>query len=147
MQACQFCNQQQGMIPVVGGVIYEDERVYAHHFYDDDGPTYLGHLMAEPKRHVPSFAELSDEDAQALGLLVARLSRALKACAGAEHVYAEFYGEVIPHVHIHVIARYAGTPPEYWRWNVDDWPAAPRGGAAEIAALCEKLRAYLSGAS
>jgi diadenosine tetraphosphate (Ap4A) HIT family hydrolase len=42
--------------------------------------------MAEPKRHVPGLEGLTDTEAQALGLLTARLSRALVATEGADHV-------------------------------------------------------------
>jgi histidine triad (HIT) family protein len=147
MGACVFCDSVPDLVHVVGGTIYEDAHVYARHFYSDEWPTYLGHLMIMSKRHAPSFAELTDADAQAVGLLIARLSRALKACTQAEHVYAVFYGEVVPHVHVHVMARYSDTPSEYLRWNVEDWPAAPRGGPQEIEALCDRLRTYLRAAS
>jgi diadenosine tetraphosphate (Ap4A) HIT family hydrolase len=78
-----------------------------------------------------------------MGLLITRLSNALKACTGAEKVYTVFYGEVIPHLHVHLTARYPDTPAEYLRWKIEDWPGAPRGNADEIAALCRRLRAAL----
>ncbi|PWT73183.1 MAG: hypothetical protein C5B60_08565 [Chloroflexi bacterium] len=46
--------------------------------------------------------------------------------------------------HIFLTARYPGTPPEYLRWNVENWPGAPRGGAAEITCLCKRLRTALA---
>ena len=146
METCLFCNIQQGLIPVTGGPIYQDELLYAHHFHSREGgePTYLGHLMLETKRHTPDFADLIPAEAQAIGLLITRLSSALKACTGAEKVYAAFYGEVTPHLHIHLTARYSGTPAEYLRWNIEDWPAAPRGNVDEIAALCQRLRSTLA---
>jgi diadenosine tetraphosphate (Ap4A) HIT family hydrolase len=131
-------------MPPVGGPIYEDDLVYAHHFSDGEGPQYLGHLLLETKRHVPDFANLTRAEAQAIGLLISQLSTALKACAGAEKVYAVFYGEVTPHLHVHLTARYPGTPAQYLRWNVEDWPAAPRGNVDELAALCCKLRKALA---
>ena len=57
-----------------------------------------------------------------MGLLITRLSSALKACTDAEKVYAVFYGVVTPHLHVHLTARYPDTPAEYLR-NV-----AVRGG-------------------
>jgi hypothetical protein len=41
---------------------------------------------------------------------VARLSKALKTCTGAEKVYVEAYYEVVPHLHLLLTARYPGTP-------------------------------------
>jgi len=108
---------------------------------------YLGYLMAEPKRHAPGLADLADAEAQALGLLVTRLSRALVASEGAEHVYAFVLGDGVPHVHVHAVPRYPDAPREYWGVHVDEWPAAPRGGPGEIVALCARIRAYLSGES
>lgn len=140
---CPICAKQRD--EVIGGVIYQDDLVYAHHVYNRNEPTFLGYVRAETRRHVPSFAELTDEEAQAVGLLITRLSRALKACVGADHVYAFFYGDHVPHLHIHVFARYPGTPEEYWREHVDEWAESPKGGAAEVEALAQRLRAYLAG--
>ncbi|HLZ59434.1 MAG TPA: HIT family protein [Ktedonosporobacter sp.] len=140
---CFNCNKHRGVIKVAGGAIYEDDLVYAGHIFNEKGPTYLGYLMAELKRHAPGLAEQTDEEAQALGLLVARLSRALKASEGAEHIYTFVIGHHVPHLHIHVAPRYPGAPREYWGIHVDEWPNAPRGGAEEIEALCERLRSYL----
>jgi diadenosine tetraphosphate (Ap4A) HIT family hydrolase len=60
-----------------GGPIYEDELVYAHHAHFDDGPIYLGNLVVETKRHTLDYADLTRAEAQAIGLLIARLSCAL----------------------------------------------------------------------
>jgi histidine triad (HIT) family protein len=145
MEGCYFCDRMAGRVEVVGGIIYADDQVFAFHDTSNEWPTYLGDLVVAPRRHTGGgLAELNETEARALGSLVARLSRALKVCAGAERAYAECYGEVTPHVHIFVPARYPAAPPEYWRWNVRDWPAAPHGDAEQVAALCERLRMYLS---
>lgn len=145
MEGCFFCDVQQGRTLTIGGPIYEDSLVYAHHWGDSSeaGPHYLGHILLETKRHTPDFAALTPAEAQAVGLLITRLSGALKACTGAEKVYAVFYGEVTPHLHVHLTARYPDTPPEYLRWNIEDWPGAPVGGADEAANLCQRLRSFL----
>lgn len=140
--ACPICAKQRG--EVIGGAVYQDGLVYAHHVYNPNEPTFLGYVRAETRRHVPSFAELTSEEAQAIGLLISRLSRALKTCAGADHVYAFFYGDHVPHLHVHVFARYPGTPEEFWRERVDEWPESPKGGADEVTALVRRLRAYLA---
>lgn len=147
MENCLFCDMQRGLRPVAGGPVYEDTLVYAHHAQPENGPTYLGHLLLETKRHTPGFADLMPAEAQTVGLLITRLSNALKVCTGAEKVYAVFYGEVTPHLHVHLTARLPDTPPDYLRWNIEDWPDAPRGGVDEIAALCHKLRSLLADGS
>ena len=142
---CVICRKHRGEVLVPSGAIYEDDLLYAGHAQIPEGQTvaYLGYLMVEPKRHASGLADLTDVEAQALGLLVARVSRALKASEGAEHVYAFVLGDRVPHLHIHIVARYPGAPREYWGVHVDEWPGAPHGGPQEIAELCARLRSYL----
>jgi histidine triad (HIT) family protein len=142
---CLICRKHRGEISTSGGAIYQDNLVYAGHVEIPKGQTavYLGYLMVEPQRHAPGLADLTDAEAQALGLLVAHLSRALKASEGAEHIYSFVLGHHVPHLHIHVVPRYPGAPREYWGVRVDEWPDAPHGGPQEIAALCARLSAYL----
>lgn len=142
---CFICRKHRREAMIPGGAICEDDLIYAGHVQIRKGQStaYLGYLMVEPKRHVPSLADLTDTEAQTLGLTVARLSRALKASEDAEHVYAFVLGDNVPHLHIHVVPRYHGAPRKYWGVHVDEWPDAPHGGPDEIAALCERLRTYL----
>ena len=141
---CFICQKHRGEINIPGGAIYEDHLVYAGHIYPGQGPIYLGYLIAELKRHAPGLAEQTNEEAQALGLLVARLSRALKASEGAEHEYLFVFGDHVPHLHMRFVPRYPGTPRAYWGSRIDEWPDAPRGDAAEISAVCERLRICLA---
>ena len=56
---------------------------------------------------------------------------------------APIMGHNVPHFHLHLLPRYPGTPREFWGLRVDEWPGAPHGGEAEIADLCDRLRAGL----
>lgn len=143
---CFICRKHRGEIVLPGGAIYEDDQFYIGHIFDAREPdtAYLGYLMIEPKRHIAGLAELTDAEAQAIGLLVSRASRALKACEGAVHMYAFVLGDNVPHLHIHVVPRYPNAPREYWGTHVTDWPEAPRGDVKAIENLCERLRAYLA---
>lgn len=142
---CFVCRKHQGLEPLPGGPAYEDELVFAGHAGMSQGQSdaYLGALLIEPKRHVEGLDGLSDAEAQRIGLLAARLSRALKEVEGAEHIYAFVLGHSGPHLHVWLVPRYPGTPREYWGQRVDEWPDAPRGNAQEVAALVARLRAYL----
>jgi diadenosine tetraphosphate (Ap4A) HIT family hydrolase len=144
-ETCFICRKHRGLESIPGGAIYDDERVYAGHVQMRQGQTaaYLGYLMLEPKRHARGLADLNDEEAQALGRLAVRLSRALERSEHVEHVYAFVLGDGVPHLHIHLVPRYPGAPQEYWGVHVDEWPEAPRGGPAEMAALCARLRETL----
>jgi histidine triad (HIT) family protein len=145
-QDCPICRKHAGELPPPGGPLHEDELVYASHIFDMEGsgePVYLGHLIVEPRRHVPGLDGLTPEEAAALGRTVAALAGALVASEGAEHVYTAVMGHHIPHLHVHVFPRYPGTPPEFSFTRVDEWPGSPKGGAAGIAAVSERLRAVL----
>jgi histidine triad (HIT) family protein len=138
---CFICRKHRGEILIPGGAIYQDEIVYIGHAQIREGEAnaYLGYLMVEPKRHVLGLADLTNIEAQTLGLMVARLSRTLKVNERVEHVYAFVLGDFIDHLHIHVVARYPNAPREYWGIHVDEWPDAPRGGEQEISTLCRRL--------
>jgi diadenosine tetraphosphate (Ap4A) HIT family hydrolase len=141
---CFICQKHRGEINIPGGAIYEDHLVYAGHAFSEQESAYPGYLIAELKRHAPGLAEQTNEEAQALGLLVARLSRALKASENAEHVYLFVIGHHVPHLHLHLVPRYPGTPHAYWGAHINEWPDAPRGDATEITAVCERLRSWLT---
>ncbi|GCE12477.1 HIT family protein [Tengunoibacter tsumagoiensis] len=143
-EACFICWKHRGDITLPGGVLYEDDLVSVGHMWGGEGPAYLGYLMVELKRHVPGLADQTDEEAQALGVLVARLSRALKASEGAEHIYLFVFGDHVPHLHMHLVPRYPGTPQAYWGTRVDEWPDAPRGDASVVEVVCERLRQWLA---
>jgi len=142
---CLICRKQRGDFFVPGGAIYMDNLVYCSHAHlsQNQPDVYLGWLTVETRRHTTGLADLTDEEGRALGEMIARLSRALKAVIGAEHVYGFVLGHGVPHLHVHLIPRYPGTPREYWGVRIDEWPEAPRGDARQVSALCDRLRAFL----
>lgn len=76
---CFVCGKHALGMAVPGGIIYEDDLVYAGHILPPDPlDVYLGYLMVEPKRHVTGLGELTDGEATALGLLVNNLGQRLK---------------------------------------------------------------------
>ncbi len=143
---CFVCRKHRGEISIPGGAIYEDDLVYANHVQIPEGQAtaYLGYLMVEPRRHAAGLADLTDAEAQAMGLMVTRLSRALTAVMEAEYIYSFVLGHRAAHLHVHVVPRYPGAPREYWGIRVDEWPEAPHGGPDEIADLCGRLCAHLN---
>jgi diadenosine tetraphosphate (Ap4A) HIT family hydrolase len=140
---CFFCDDAHLRAQSPARVVYEDARFYVVHPLDDNQPSYLGSLVTVAKRHVPSFAELTADEAPALGLLLARVSRALKLATGAGHAYAYYFGEGFRHLHVFTVARYDQMPEDYVRLDVERWPEAPRGDAAEVEALCARLHVHL----
>jgi diadenosine tetraphosphate (Ap4A) HIT family hydrolase len=50
----------------------------------------------------------------------------------------------VPHLHVHLVPRYPGTPREYWSpLTLDEWPDAEHGGPDEIANRVARLRALV----
>lgn len=143
---CLVCRKHRGEIAVPGGIIFEDDLISISHaqILGEEKDHYLGHVFVESKRHVSELADLTKQEAQAIGLWISRMAQALLQTEGMEHVYSFFIGDGVPHVHVHVIGRRPGAPREYWGPKVDDWPGAPRGGEVEIAQVADRVRAYLS---
>ena len=143
---CFVCRKHRGHRGVVpGGAVGEDELVLVSHVVPGASgrPVYLGHLLVEPWRHAPGLEDLTDDEARAVGWWCARASRALREAAGAEHVYAAVIGDAVPHLHVHLLPRFPGTPREYWWQRVDEWPEARRGTEQEVGGFVGELRGYL----
>ena len=143
MKDCIVCHKHRGVPPAPGGFVHEDDLVVATHVFDlegNDEPSYLGHLVIEPRRHVPGLADLTPVEAEAVGRLLPLLARALVESEGAEHVYSAVVGHQVDHLHVHVFPRYPGTPPEFRFMRVDEAPNAPKGGADDIAAVTGRIR-------
>jgi histidine triad (HIT) family protein len=143
---CFVCRKQRGEIVEPGGAILDDLLLRAGHMIppDGEGSVYLGWVLIEPRRHAPGLADLTADEARAVGLATSRLARALLNVLGAEHVYSFVLGHHVPHLHVHVVPRYPGTPREYWGLRVDEWPEAPTGSAEAVADLAERLRTWLA---
>ena len=62
---CLFCKIISGQIP--SKKVYEDEDLFAFH---DIAPWAPVHFMIVPKRHIPSMAQVTPEDAPLLGKIM-----------------------------------------------------------------------------
>ena len=139
---CLVCREVAGEVELPGGPLSENDLVVVMHMppLPDRPSPYLGHLQVVPRRHVPGLDGLTDAEAAALGLAVARASRALRAREGVERIYSAVIGHGVDHLHVHLFPRYAGTPQDVPWFAVDDWEGGPHGGAPEIAAFVADLR-------
>jgi diadenosine tetraphosphate (Ap4A) HIT family hydrolase len=62
----------------------------------------LGFAYLEPRRHIPSIADLDGEEALTFGSVLANACSALKEEAHAERVYIYVFGDHVPHLHLHL---------------------------------------------
>jgi histidine triad (HIT) family protein len=77
-------------------------------------------------------------------VVIRDISQALKGSEAAEHVYIFVLGHHVPHLHVWIVPRFAGTPREYRGLQLFEWPELVKGNAHEVEALCDRLRLELS---
>jgi len=73
-----------------------------------------GWLVLMPRRHVTAIADLTDDEARALGTWQVRLSRALHEALGCQKTYIAQFAEAegFSHVHFHIVPRPSDLPRE-----------------------------------
>ncbi len=101
---CIFCRIVAGEVP--SDTVYEDEEIKA---FRDIHPAAPTHILIIPKRHIPSLAELPDEETPLIG----RLALVANELARREGVAGRGYriqissgkegGQVVPHLHMHLL--------------------------------------------
>ena len=135
--ACVFCKILDGQIPATK--VFQDEACLA---FLDIGPVAEGHVLLVSADHVESIDDLSPQQAAAmlrnLPALVAAVRAATK-CQGVNVLQnnGRLAGQLVPHVHFHIIPRKPGDGFDY------AWPAGkyPPGRADQLAgAIRENLK-------
>jgi histidine triad (HIT) family protein len=131
---CIFCKIIAGAIP--SQRVFEDERLVA---FLDVSPVAPGHTIVVPRHHAENLHDLPAEWAAALGPALGQLARVIQTAVGAAGYNVlqnngRVAGQVVPHVHFHLIPRKAGDGLGYiWR---------ARGATAdELAEVAARIRA------
>ena len=108
VRRCSACAEVAGDLAAPGGVTVDDGLWYISHH---TGPyTDPGELIIKTRRHCESLAELTPEEAQALGPLLRAAVGALERVVAAERIYAVSFNERIRHVHFLLLPRTAAMP-------------------------------------
>jgi diadenosine tetraphosphate (Ap4A) HIT family hydrolase len=106
---CLACDVTSRRITPPGGKIYEEGGWLLEHAIS---PVPLkGFLILKPKRHVEHLAALNQDEALTLGPLIEKVSNAMMKALQPERVYLCSFGEVVKHVHLYFVPRYASMPP------------------------------------
>ncbi len=114
---CIFCKIIAGEIPC--HKLYEDDHTFA---FLDIGPLAKGHCLVIPKDHHATLATMPPELAGKCMETVTRLANAVMASLPGVDAYnvlqnnGEVAGQVVPHVHFHIIPRTEADGLGY-RWN------------------------------
>ena len=149
MAACLTCDlvrrRDEGQAP-----LWDRIQRTAHwdlvHSYNTSLP---GWLVLVARRHVAAIDELSDAEAAELGVLLRRVSAALRAVTGCAKTYVVQFAEQAehPHVHFHVIPRMTDQPAERRGPGVFGYlgvPEAERVGEEQMNAIAAAIREFLA---
>ena len=90
-------------------------------------PALPGYCRVVWERHVREISDLSCGEARHLQRVVAAAERAVREVAAPRKVNVASLGNVVPHLHVHVVPRFEGDP--WWPgpvWSDRLRAAAPR---------------------
>jgi histidine triad (HIT) family protein len=112
---CVFCKIIAGELPAVR--VYEDDEVIA---FMDIGPVVKGHTLVVPKEHCDPITRTPPHLLEKLILVVQRIAQAQVSGLGAAGINVtqangRLAGQIIPHIHFHVIPRYESDG-HHWNW-------------------------------
>jgi histidine triad (HIT) family protein len=106
---CLFCRIAAGEIPAE--IVHSDEQVVVFRDITPRAPT---HVLAIPRRHIPSAAELTDADGELLSALFAALrNAATEGGLGGYRIVSNVgadSGQSVFHLHFHLL----GGRPMTW---------------------------------
>lgn len=109
MEGCSICTREASGEEPLGGWVLRTEHWSACVAPGFEVP---GWLFLELRRHAEGPMAMEAAEAGELGGLLARLSAAIQAAAGAERVYILAFGELYPHFHLLLLPRLPFAPPE-----------------------------------
>lgn len=107
-----------------------------------------GWLVLVTRRHIEAIDALTDDEAVELGLLIRRVSLALKEVTGCVKTYVIQFAEAAehPHVHFHVVPRMVDMPEERRSLHVFGYLGVPeeeRVSEETMNAIADQVRLNL----
>lgn len=131
---CVFCHIVRG--EEAAALVYEDDTYLA---FMDIQPINPGHILVLPKVHRETVFEMEPKEVGALFAQAARLARSVKAALGADGINigqnnGRAAQQIVPHVHVHVIPRYADDSP------AGRWPSRKTAPLADLEDLAREIR-------
>ena len=120
--------------------VYEDDLVLA---FLDIGPLSYGHTLVIPKEEAATLDQLSEESSAAIGRVLPRLCRAIKAVTGVEQFNVlqnngPMAHQAVFHVHFHIIPKPSGKQGLVIEWG--STKLDPDEGVKLAAALSQEMR-------
>jgi len=131
---CVFCRIVARSLPAT--VVHEDDETMA---FMDIHPIVKGHVLVIPKAHHDPITDVPPPLLHRMFGVVQRVAAAQLRGLQADGVNVfqangAAAGQVVPHVHVHVIPRFDG---DGHRWN---WTTVAYASAEESAAVAARIR-------
>lgn len=126
--ACPMCANSRDEDNAFGARVYEGG--HANGFLQRADVGQAGYTIVIWKhRHVADPTELTDDEAAGYWRDVLRVARGVEACYRPAKLNLMMLGNLIPHLHTHVVPRYVtddspGTPPRFMRVKEPHAPLA-----------------------
>ena len=119
-------------------IIYEDDLTIA--FLDTVGPVAKGHTLVIPKKIFNNIFDIDDETLDQIWATIRKIAPVVRAAVEATGVninsnHGADAGQVIPHIHFHIVPRFEGDGLEFW--------PEIQTTSEEISAIAEKIRAEI----
>lgn len=116
MEDNPFAKILRGEIPPGAGLVYEDEETMA---FLDIAPNAPGHTLVIPKKPFVNIFDVDDDTLAAVMRTVRKIAPAVRDGAGAKGVHinsnhGKEAGQVVPHLHFHIIPRHDSTEFTFW---------------------------------
>ena len=133
---CIFCDILDGKRD--GHFIYEDE---SHVAFLDKYPVDVGHSLIIPRKHHEKITDMEITDVGNIFSVVPKVAKAILDATGADaFTLSQNNGksakQIIPHVHIHIIPRYAVKGVIWTKREIAD--------DSELLGLSKKIRTILT---
>lgn len=114
MDNCLFCQIIDKKLPSTP--IYEDEKYFA---LLDIHPVNPGHTLVLPKEHSRHLSDATEDTARGLMAVAQKIARAICRGLGTDDYNLEMNcgsvaGQVVPHLHLHIVPRHAGDGLKHW---------------------------------
>ena len=108
MSDCVFCKIVSGEIP--NYTVYEDDYTLA---FLDITPRAKGHTLVIPKRHSLNLLDLDEDSVSKLLPAVKKVQEKIDIVLKPDGYnigwnHGEAGGQVVPHLHIHIMPRFSG---------------------------------------
>ncbi|HIG79292.1 MAG TPA: histidine triad nucleotide-binding protein [Cycloclasticus sp.] len=104
MSDCLFCKMVNGEI--APDIVYENEAVLAFRDINPRAPT---HVLVIPKKHIPTLADMTDEDTVLMGEIMQAAKKVAEQEGIAESGYRAVFnckqdsGQEVYHIHLHLL--------------------------------------------